>query len=41
MTIFLMRGEKIQIALKEGHHQIAFRLRADDGRTLNAGLVTL
>ena len=33
---FLFRGERIQIPLK-----MAFRWRADDGPTLNAGLVAL
>ena len=44
---FFFRGERIQIALKAGHHRPAretpftFFLRADDGPTLNTGLVAL
>ena len=38
---FDMRGERIQIALKEGHHRPASETRADDGPTLNADLVAL
>ena len=34
--IQLTRGERIQIPLKAGHHR-----SADDGSTLNAGLVAL
>ena len=38
-------AQHCQIALKAGHHrpasETAFRWRADDGRTLNAGLVAL
>ena len=36
-------GERIQIALKVDQHRpvMAFRWRADDGPTLNAGLVAL
>ena len=38
-----MRGERIKIPLKMGHHrpaiEMAFRWRADDGSTLNAGLI--
>ena len=38
---FFMRGERVQIALKEGHHQSAsetpFCWRADDGPTLKLG----
>ena len=44
-----MRKERIQIALIAGHHwpanetpfKMAFRWRADDGPTFNAGLVAL
>ena len=39
----LTRGEKIQIPLKAGHYRpskMTFLWRADDGPTLNAGLVT-
>ena len=45
--LVLMRGERIPIQLKAGHHRptakrgMAFRWRADDGLTLNAGLVAL
>ena len=42
---YLMKGERFQIALKTGHHrhtrEMAFRWLADDGPTLNAGLVAL
>ena len=46
---FLIRGKRIQIALKAGHHWPAsdrpfkwhFCCRADDGPTLNAGLAAL
>ena len=47
LTFFLLlfKGERIQISLKAGHHrpasEMAFRWRADDGPTLNAGLVVL
>ena len=41
----LMRGRKIQIPLLAGHQRPAsetpFRWRADDGPTLNAGLVVI
>ena len=42
-----MRGDRIQIPLLAGHQwpasetSIAFRWRADDGPTLNDGLVAL
>ena len=40
-----MRGERVQIPLKAGHHRPAsetsFKWRADNGPTLNAGLVAL
>ena len=40
-----MREEIIQLPLKVGHHrpdsETPFRCRADDGSTLNAGLVAL
>ena len=47
--ISLMRGGRIQLPLKAGHHQpaqrnaiqIAFRWWADDDPVLNAGLVAL
>ena len=38
---FLMREERIQIPLQEGHHLMAFRWRVDVGPTLKAGLVVL
>ena len=40
LYIFLV-NEWIQIQLKSGHHRLAFCWRADDGQTLNAGLVAL
>ena len=41
LTTFLVKGDRIQIALKMDHQRpvMAFRWRADDGQTLNAGLV--
>ena len=44
--LWLMRGERIQIAFKVGpssahQRKIAFRWRPDGGITLNAGLVAL
>ena len=43
--ILVDEGERIQIPLKAGHHrptsEMAFRWRADDGPTLNAGLAAL
>ena len=42
---FFFRGERIQISLKAGHHRpgskMALHWHADDGPTLNAGLVAL
>ena len=38
---YLMRGGRIQIPLKAGHHYMACRWRADKGPTLNVVLVSL
>ena len=38
---YLIRGGRIKIPLQAGHHQMAFRWRADDDPTLNAGLEVL
>ena len=42
---FLMRGERIQIGIKEGNHRPPAKRHypwwADEGPTLNAGLVAL
>ena len=42
---FLIRGKRIQVAHKASHpwpaSEMAFRWRADDGPTLNAGLAAM
>ena len=40
-VFYLIRGGRIKIPLQAGHHQMAFRWRADDDQTLNAGLEVL
>ena len=40
-VFFFVRGERIQIALKAGHHQPASETPIDSGPTLSAGLVAL
>ena len=45
LTTFFIREKRIQIALEAGHHrsnsETPFKWRANDGPTLNAGLVAL